>query len=126
MANVLNRTTLKFVTSVDTTAPGFIIADWVIGPDMAAVEGVPRRYWVLTGDAVTVMDQTTRDAVDAALLAQAIADDREQQKARLEERLFKAFAIFVVKQMNKLEAGTFVTLTAQSARDAIKAEVDNI
>ncbi len=69
MANVLNRTTFQFLRSVNT--PEFDSVDWVINPDMTPVAGVSDKYWKLTGDVLSEMNQTEKDAVDAAETAQA-------------------------------------------------------
>jgi hypothetical protein len=69
MANVLNRTTKEYLESVNT--PDYPVQDWIIDPDLTAVSGFPARYWVITGDAVMLMDQAQRDALDATLLDQA-------------------------------------------------------
>lgn len=65
MANVLNRTTKQYITSANT--PDYPTADWIINPDLSGVSGVPSKYWKITGDVVTEMNQTEKDAVDAAL-----------------------------------------------------------
>lgn len=62
MANVLNRTTCQYITSAHT--PNYDPADWIINPDLAAVSGVPKKYWKITGDTVSEMDQAEKDAVD--------------------------------------------------------------
>ena len=64
MANVLNRTSKQYRASVNT--PDFPVQDWIINPDISAVVGFDRKYWIITGDSVTLMDQTARDALDAA------------------------------------------------------------
>ena len=71
MANVLHRTTKDYLISVNT--PDFSVVDWIIDPDVSAVAGFPTRYWIITGDVVTLMDQAARDSVDAAI-AQSAAD----------------------------------------------------
>ncbi len=67
MADVLNRTTLQFLASVNT--PDFPVGSWVIDPDMSAVANVPQKYWLLTGDVVSEMDQAAKDVVNAAAAA---------------------------------------------------------
>lgn len=64
MADVLHRTTLQFLTSVNT--PDYPSGTWVINPDMSPVAGVPQKYWKLTGDVVSEMSQAEKDVVDAA------------------------------------------------------------
>ncbi len=66
MANVLQRTTKEQRFSVNT--PEYPPAVWVINPDLSGVVGVPKKYWKITGDVVSEMDQSEKDAVDAVLL----------------------------------------------------------
>ena len=56
MANVLNRTTLQYLISVNT--PDYPDTDWIINPDMS---GLSEQYpfWVLEGD--VVRDMTTEE-----------------------------------------------------------------
>lgn len=74
MAAVINRTTLVYHKSVNT--PDYPPADWIINPDMSAVEGVSKIYWKVVGDTVVEMDQSEKDAVDAAQAAAATAAAR--------------------------------------------------
>lgn len=70
MASALNRTTKQFYGSVNT--PDFSVDIWIINPDMTPVAGFPSKYWIITGDVVSLMTQGQRDAVDdAALLVSA-------------------------------------------------------
>lgn len=64
MANVLHRITKQFLPSQNE--PDFSLTNWIHNPDLSAVAGFSAKYWVITGDAVTLMDQASRDAVDAA------------------------------------------------------------
>ena len=74
MASVLNRTTKAYRQSANT--PDYPTQDWIHNPDMSAVEGFPSKYWIITGDIVTLMDQAARDAVDAAEAATEVTDNR--------------------------------------------------
>lgn len=65
MANVLNRTTKEYLTSVNT--PDYPVSAWIINPDISSVIGWPTRYWEITGDTVGLMDSTEREAVDDAV-----------------------------------------------------------
>lgn len=67
MSTVLNRTTRQLILSAHT--PDYPVGQWIIGPDLAAVAGFASKYWVITGDVVSLMNQAARDAVDAADLA---------------------------------------------------------
>lgn len=70
MANVFNKTTNRYYRSVHT--PDYPEADYLINPDVSALEGsVPERYWKFDGvDAVVEMTQAEKDAYDAARLAE--------------------------------------------------------
>lgn len=67
MATVLNRATKQLIPSANTA--DYPIASWIINPDLSAVAGFASKYWTITGDAVTLMTQAQRDAIDAAALA---------------------------------------------------------
>lgn len=76
MANVLNRSTFEYLPSVHT--PDYPPSQWLINPDLSAVEGQPRIYWKIVDDEVQLMDQAERDAVDAGRIS-------EVKKAKAEE-----------------------------------------
>lgn len=96
MANVLHRTTKVYLVSVNT--PDYPEATWIINPDVTAVAGWPTRYWVITGDAVSLMSQAQRDAVDAALLDAA----RTATAAAFDdvEDIERAFALTALDEFN--------------------------
>jgi hypothetical protein len=64
MANVLNRITKEFRASVNT--PDFPSAQWIVNPNLSAVLGFPSKYWIITGDVVTLQTQPQRDVTDDA------------------------------------------------------------
>lgn len=66
MSDVLNRTTKEQKFSVHT--PNYSVVDWIINPDLSGVVGVPVKYWKITGDVVSEMNQSEKDVVDAVLL----------------------------------------------------------
>ena len=72
MSDVLNRSTLELLRSVNT--PDYPEAQWVINPDLSPVAGVPKKYWKLVGDVLQPMSAVERapiDASDLSLLKQA-------------------------------------------------------
>ena len=64
MANVLNRSTKRYMKSVNT--PDFPEEDWIINPDLSAVSSTPQKYWKIVGDAVLEMTTEEKAVVDAA------------------------------------------------------------
>jgi 1,6-anhydro-N-acetylmuramate kinase len=65
---------------------------------MSAVAGHPSRYWVITGDVVSLMSQTEMDAVDAAILDA----NREATASRMEnvEDIIRALALTTLDDLN--------------------------
>lgn len=96
MANVLNRATKEFLRSVHE--PNYPVEDWIINPDLDAVGAFPARYWIITGDTVTLMDQAARDAVDAAAL-EAQRDEIASMFTEPEDVL-RAFMRVVLNEFN--------------------------
>jgi len=72
MATVLHRISKDVLYSVNT--PDYSDVDWIINPDLVLVYGVPKKYWKITGDVVSEMNQSEKDIVDAALLPQTKID----------------------------------------------------
>jgi len=100
MASVLNRTTRQYLQSVNT--PDYPTLDWIIEPDLSAVVGFAAKYWIITGDVVTLMDQAARDAVDAAEL-EASRDSTTNGLDQVES-LDRAFALVILDEINTLRA----------------------
>jgi len=71
MATALHRSTIEIRHSVDATELPGDPADWLVQPDLSAVEGVPKKYWKLVGESVMEMTAEEKAAVDAAELAGA-------------------------------------------------------
>lgn len=75
MANVIHRTALTYLASVNT--PDYPEPTWKHEPSMSAVAGVPSRYWKAPADwnaagaGPVEMTQGEKDSVDAALLTAA-------------------------------------------------------
>ncbi len=69
MADVLNRSTKELRHSVHS--PDYDQAEWLINPDLSAVDGVPRSRWIIDGDSIRLPDAGETAAFDAADLAAA-------------------------------------------------------
>lgn len=68
MGNYLHRTTKVYLKSIPYNELPEPLANYISMPDLSAVSGVPSKYWVITGDIVTEMNQGQKDSVDAAIL----------------------------------------------------------
>ena len=69
--DVLNRTTKELRTSQNE--PEYHESEWIHGPDLSAVAGHDPRYWVITGDSVTLATGNELAAIEAEVLAEAKA-----------------------------------------------------
>ncbi len=94
MANVLNRTTKEYLKSVSTS--NYDSVDWIINPDLSAVVGFESKYWAISGDIVTLMDQASRDAVDVTELSQQ-RDSLSNSLANTED-ILRAIVLVLIDQ----------------------------
>lgn len=130
MASGIHRTTLEVKSRgvpKDLSDP-----DWIVNPDLSAVEGQPQRYWKIVGDAVQLMTQAERDAVDAAADAARIAVEKAEAKALADGaspamyRLQMAIAKVTQQSIWAVSNGTLTTpQSLESLVAAVKAEIDN-
>lgn len=118
MSNALNRVSLQLKSSVNT--PDFPADEWVINPDMSAVEGVDNKYWKLNGDIVSEMNPAEKDAVDLA--ASETAKD-----ATIAEMQTGALGVLIdvfVDSGNETRAASGLPLiTAINVRDAARGKL---
>lgn len=98
MASVLNRTTRQFLSSANT--PDYPVEDWIINPDMGSVVGVPQKYWVITGDVVSEMDQAAKDVVTAA----EVQAQEDGEIAEADSGFLRRFALILIDELNILRA----------------------
>lgn len=124
MSDVLNRTTKEFRRSVHT--PAFPPADWIVNPDLSAVVGQPIKYWLISGDAVSLADAGGQAAIDAAILAARVVVDKAAEKREFDDRrVLKAFAELIMNQFNTLRAQHALSdLTFSQLRTAIRGIID--
>ena len=108
MANVLNRTTKQFLPSANT--PDYPVADWIHNPDMSAVTGFDSRYWIITGDTVTLMDAASRAALDTAAV-EAARDELANQLDQTED-ILRAVVMMMLDELNAHAEKTNTLLTA--------------
>lgn len=123
MVDVVNRTTKEYQRSVNT--PDFPIEDWIHSPDLSAVVGFPSRYWIIDGDAITLMDQAARDAVDAALLEDS-RDSTVQSDIDDVESTMRQIVALMLREINILRAREgLADRTMAQAKTAIRADYGN-
>lgn len=102
MPNYLHRTTKQYLKSVSPNSLAEPAANYIYMPDLSAVLGQPVKYWNITGDTVTLMSQSERDAVDAALSdasRDAIADQIDEV-----ESVIRALALVLLDEVNLLRS----------------------
>tara|TARA_R110000822_G_scaffold137399_7_gene274896 strand:- start:61 stop:507 length:447 start_codon:yes stop_codon:yes gene_type:complete len=98
MADVINKTTLRFLQSVNT--PEYPEPDWVVNPDMRAVAGVSPRYW--KWDTGSGRPEPMTAAEQVALDLQAVEDARDAIVAQIDrqENILRAVMSAVIGEMN--------------------------
>ena len=117
MANVVHRTTKEFRRSVNTL--DFDVGTWIINPDLSTLVGVPSKYWEISGDVVSAMNQAAKDAVDAADTATAVTADKVSQKSHLDDNV-RWQSLFVW-----LAGNTQTTKTAGEIQTDIEDGIDS-
>ena len=133
MQNIwLNRTTKALHINVDAADMASIYggdfsgyasnATWLYDPDLTAVAGQPVKYWIITGDVVTLMDQAAMDVVDAAELEA----QRDAAAAELDqvENILRAFMLIVLDELNILRGNDgLADRTVAQLRNAIRGKL---
>lgn len=102
MGKWAHRTTKQVLDSVSPASLPEPLANYISEPDLSAVDGFASKYWIITGDVISLMDQAARDVVDAAEDSDrldAIADELTQTRS-----ILKAFAEVMLDQLNSLRA----------------------
>lgn len=131
MANVLHRTigatapyTKQYLVSVNTQ--DYNPSEWLINPDLSAVQGFSPVYWDVVGDSVVLVDQATRDARDAELAAITAAAELQREKDSYDQKaVLRALALVLLDEVNILRAQhSLPPRTAAQARNAIRAKLD--
>lgn len=84
MPKWLHRTDIKILNSVPSADLPEPVANYIEEPDLSAVTGQPNKYWIITGDIVTLMDQAAMDVVDAAIEAAALQALRDEAISRID------------------------------------------
>ena len=98
----IHRTTFQRLPSTSPASLTEPEANYVKDPDESAITGEPSRYWILTLDIFTLMSQSERNAVDAALdvlRLDSVADELDRVQS-----IMKAFAQVVLDEFNLLRA----------------------
>ena len=104
---------------------------YILDPDLSAVEGFPRKYWIVgvnPDQTITLMDQAARDAVDAVAATAALDADRESNKARFNtEKVLKALALVIVDEINLLRAEHgFAARTSTQVIAAVETKIEGL
>lgn len=101
MAQVwLHRTTLRQLHSVSPADLPSPRTEWIEEPDLSAVTGFAPKYWIVTGNTITLMSATARAVVDAAQDSSeldVIANQLEETRS-----ILRGFAEVMLDEINSL------------------------
>ncbi len=124
MPTYLHRTDKTLLTSVAEADLAEAVANYILEPDLSAVTGQPVKYWEISGDTVSLADQSTRDAIDAAELSDSydsIADEMD-----VLESITRAAMLVVLDEVNVLRAQHgLADRTAVQFKTAIRNKLGN-
>jgi hypothetical protein len=104
MPNWLHRTTKILLRSVALVDLPEAEANYILQPDLTAVAGFPSQYWVITGDVITLMSESERDAVDAAARTKELDDIADE--IEFPDTFIRGFALALLDELNILRAQT--------------------
>ena len=124
MPNYLHRTSLAYLRSIASADLPEAAANYIEYPDFSAVEGWATRYWIVTGDAITLMDAAARAVVDA----QALSDARDSVTDEIDtvESLMRALALVLLDEINTLRAEhSLAARTVAQVKTAIRNKLGN-
>lgn len=94
----IHRTTKQVLQSVASADLTEAEANYIEAPDLSAVAGQPRKYWIITGDVISLADAAAQLVIDADLLTalrDTVADEIERA-----ESYTRAFALLVLDEFN--------------------------
>jgi len=94
----LHRTDKELLTSVAAADLLEPIANYIEEPDLSVVTGQPVKYWLISGDIVSLADAATRAAIDAAELS-AFRDTLADEIDTLDTYM-RGFALVVLDEFN--------------------------
>lgn len=123
MPDYLHRSTKEFIKSIASDDLPEPVNNYIEYPDLSLVSGQPVKYWVITGDSVTLADQATRDAIDATGLSEK-RDNIANEMDKLESYT-RAFALVVLDEINLLRTNAGLQArTAAQLKTAVRNKLD--
>lgn len=130
MADVLNRTTVQLLLSVNT--PDYPVIDWIHNPDLTDVEGVPQKFWKIEGDIVTEMSPAEKTIVQNQLDADQLEQEKidatdEDNTGDANSRRILGFMETMVDEINILRANAGIPpqRTLQDYKDSVRNNIEN-
>jgi len=119
MPDWIHRTNKNVLHSVASADLPEAITNYIEEPDLSAVIGQPAKYWKITGNSVSLINQAARDAIDTAELAVArseLADEIDRS-----ETFMRAFALVVLDEVNILRTNAGLSpRTAAQLKSAVR------
>lgn len=123
MPNYLHRTTLDYIPSIAPADLPESVLNYIEDPNLSAVIGFPKYYWVINGDAVELANPAQRSAIDAQRLSNR--RDTLANEIQRAETILRAFAEVVLDEINALRAEHLLPArTLSQLRDAIRNKLN--
>lgn len=99
MPDFLHRTTKQRYHSFPFADLPEPVANYIVDPELSAVLGQPVKYWVITGDVVTLADASARAAIDAALLV--LVRDETADFLTEPESILRGLSLAILDEFNQ-------------------------
>lgn len=96
--------------------------EWIYNPDITLVSDHPTKYWVIVGDAISLMSQAEQDVITATELD----NERDNTVGTLDstEDLLRAFALTLLDEINTLRSQhSLAPRTIAQLKSAIRAKL---
>ncbi len=110
MPYYVHRTTFAELPSTSTPDLPEPEANYVKDPSPWPFTNEPKRYWSLTGDVFSVVDQAAQDVIDADIAAASVESEKTRQKDSYSDNdIFRAQIKYVVDEVNIIRANAGLT-----------------
>lgn len=113
----------KHVRFVSADDADLFSTDWILNPDLSAVEGVDPKYWKIVGDSITEMSPAEKAVADT--------DEVSSQRDKTANAAFRpdshqrAFALLLIDEINLLrEQLGLAPRTVKQFRKALRQKLD--
>ena len=135
MPSWLHRTNKGLLVSVAEADLPEIAANYIEEPNLSGVAGVLVKYWKITGDVISEMDQAEKDTVDISEAAAAATVNRAQAVSEVESSAYVGMELrslievfnkrdnYLINRVTELQGALAAIKASTGAADSIRAAI---